>query len=489
MCCAFVSDSADTAALRLRGPDERIAAVADPGSVSAVNAALAAPRPSPHLARWGIVPQENDGVVVARATIGGAPVLIAAQDERFLGGSAGVNHADALRHLFEHARAERPAAVILLAASGGVRLHEANPAELALAKALGALCDLRLAGVRVLAIGVANVFGGASVLACAADRTALLPGTRFGLSGPKVVETTCGRGELDADDAAAVNALFGAEARAAAGHLELVPDNAEAIREWVSLVAPQDASFVRAVEHMQTTLATRLVARRLGRPSAAVQTIVEAVGTPRTPLPRRLAPIYAGTDPVDRNGWLWRMPGGPIWLTRPSALATFGPADAHAQDAALLANLAGSDERERATLFVVGDSCGHEISRSAEALCISQYLAQHAAVLALLRSRGVRVIGLLTAVGHSAAFFVNALQASHVYALAGTRVVAMEPDAIARVTKQDKERLAALIENDPLLGQPVRHFASWGGITEILPELSHDRLVALAAREQGDAPS
>ena len=183
------------------------------------------------------------------------------------------------------------------------------------------------------------------------------------------------------------------------------------------------------------------------------------------------------------------MPRHPIWFTRPSALATFGPAEAHALDAALLAHLA-DERRARARDAVRRQRLGgHEIARSAEALCIAQYLAQHAAVLALLRARGVRVIGLLTAVGHSAAFFVNGLQASHVYALAVARVVAMEPDAIARVTKQDEEQLAALIENDPLIGPPVRHFASWGGIDEILPELSHDRLVALAAREQGDAPS
>ncbi len=487
MCSSSSPSTATALPLRPLAAVDRIEAIADAGSVAPVSVALSAPRPSPHLARWGIASHDDDGVALARATIRGAPVFIAAQDERFLGGSAGVNHADALRDLFERARAERPAAVILLAASGGVRLHEANPAELALARALGALCDLRIAGGCVLAVGVADVFGGASVLACAADRTALLPGTRFGLSGPKVIETACGRHELDAGDAAAVNALFGAEARAAAGHIEIVPDNAEAIRDWILLAASQAATFAGQVDAMQAELATRLVARQFDRPSAAVQTIAEGLGSPRVPLPRRLAPIFAGADPVDRNGWLWRMADLPLWLTRPSALATFGPTEAQALDAALLATLADRDLRERATVFVVSDSCGHEISRSAEALCISQYLAQHAAVLALLRSRGVRVIGLLTAVGHSAAFFVNALQASRVYALAGTRVVAMEPEGIARVTKQDGERLAALIENDSLVGQPIRHFAKWGGIAEILPELSRDGLVALAAREHGDA--
>ncbi len=193
-------------------------AIADPGSVGPVDASFDAPRPSPHLARWGIAPQDDDGVVIARAAIRGAPVLIAAQDERFLRGSAGANHAEALRRLFERARVVRPAAVVILAASGGVRLHEANPAEWSLARALAALLDLRAAGIPVLAVCVSDTFGGASVLACAAERTALLPGTRLGLSGPAVIETAHGRTEVDAGDAGAVAALFGAEARAAAGH-------------------------------------------------------------------------------------------------------------------------------------------------------------------------------------------------------------------------------------------------------------------------------
>ncbi len=456
----------------------RITAIADAGSVAPVSVELSAPRASKHLARFGIRAQDDDGIVLARATLRGHPVLLAAQDERFVGGSAGANHADALRRLFEVARDERPFAVVLLAASGGVRLHEANPAELALARALRAMGDLRASGVPVLALGIGDVFGGVAVLACAADRLALIPRARLGLSGPPVVEMVRGRDELDAGDAAAVAMVYGAEARASGGQLELVPDGAEAIREWVATVAPGQPAFAERVEATQAALAARLVGRRDGRPAPEVQRITSALGLPRTPLPRRLAPIYARARAVDRHGWLWRMTDAPLWLARPAALATLCAEEVHALDAALLEHL--GNERA-ATLFLVGDSCGHEISRAAEALGIAQYLAQHAAVVALLRSRGVRTLGLLTATGHSAVFFVNALQADRVYALPNARVVAMEPDVIARVTKQEGRRLRELIENDPLLGQPVRHFAGWGGIAEILPDVTPERLVALAS--------
>jgi malonate decarboxylase beta subunit len=221
-------------------------------------ASFDAPRPSPHLARWGIAAQDDDGIVVARARIDGAPVLVAAQDERFLGGSAGANHADTLRRLFELARAERPAAVVILAASGGVRLHEANAAEWALARALAALLDLRAALVPVLVAGVGDVFGGASVLVCAAQRIALMPGVRLGLSGPAVIETARGRGELDAGDAATVARVFGAEARAAAGHVELLADSADDVRRWIARGLAEPTPLAAWVQAMQARLAARL---------------------------------------------------------------------------------------------------------------------------------------------------------------------------------------------------------------------------------------
>ena len=98
---------------------------------------------------------------------------------------------------------------------------------------------------------------------------------------------------------------------------------------------------------------------------------------------------------------------------------------------------------------------------------VSQFLAHHAAVLALLRAQGRRLVGLLAGIGHSAAFFSNALQAPVLYALASSRVVAMEPSALARVTGLPA---VSLIENDPLVGQPVRHFAAQGGVASVISE-------------------
>jgi malonate decarboxylase beta subunit len=418
----------------------RIAVLADGGAITP----LGAPRTSPHLRRFGIAAQDDDGLATARGRIAGEPVLMAAQDERFLGGSVGANHGDALRRLFEQARGERPAVVLLLLASGGVRLHEANAAELALARALRALFDARLAGVPVLALATGDVFGGASVLACAADRLGMLPGTRIGLSGPKVIESVHGKWELDADRSNDVNAVFGADARVAAGDVDLVADDVDVIRAWVRMAAKDTIPFDEHVRKLHRALAER------------------------TAQPRRVAddaPLHAGLPTARRDdaaGWLWRSANA--LATRTPADGTFGASFAHGLDGALLARLADWPA-EVNTLVVIEDSQGHEVSRAAEMQFISRFLAHHAAVLSLVRARGHRVVGLLAGTGHSAAFFANALQAPDLYALPAARVIAMEPAAIERVTGL---RVATMIEDDPLLGQPVRHLAALGGITAIV---------------------
>ena len=428
--------------LRDADPAARIAALADAGSV--------APWPpagrSAHLARFGIAARDDDGITIASATLYGLPVLIAAQDGGYLAGSVGERHGAALVALFTAARRERVAAVVLLLASGGVRLHEANAAELALARALRALLDTRAAGIPVVALAVGSVFGGTSVLACAADRLAMLPTSLFGLSGPKVLESVHGAWELDASDARDVAAVYGAAARQRAGHVELVADDPDAVRAWVANAMRERDAFEAAVRAMHVRLARRVEGELAQAPAFAA------------------LPCFAAAAPVDAARLLWRAPA--CWLTRPHTATTLGPADALALDSALLENVAAK-RPVRIPLVIVEDSAGHTVSRAAEMKLVSQYLAHHASVLALLRALGTPLVGLLAGTGHSAAFFSNALQADRLYALASARVVAMEPAAVARVTGI---AAASLIEDDAMLGQPVRHLAAHGGVAAILED-------------------
>jgi biotin-independent malonate decarboxylase beta subunit len=438
-------------------PRARIDALFDADSFVESNARAA----SPYLATWSIAAQDNDGVVTGTGTLVGQPFAIAAQDVRFLGGSVGASHGDKLASLFEHALARRTALALLLE-SGGVRLHEANAAELALARALRALLSLRVAGIPTIAVIAGPCFGGASVLACACESVCMLPAASLGLSGPKVIELARGQSEIDASDRAAIAAIYGAAARSRSGFVEALPDEPAAIRAKLS------AASKHSVAMTVPLLRTRL--QNLGARAALPPQVV--IGAP-------VEPKWLGeVESVTSSDWLWQLKGRNLFVLPPAGLLPVGPEFLLATSAAVL------DFVERnatpATLFIFEDSPGHELSRRAEILCLSQFLALHAETLALAMARGHRVLGLLIGTGHSAAFFANALQTDALYALRSARVVAMEQPAIGRVTGLPLDKLAALIENDRLLGQPVRHLAALGGIAGIWEEANADALVEAA---------
>jgi biotin-independent malonate decarboxylase beta subunit len=436
-----------------------LSALADAGSLAPFPAAGG----SPHVVRWGIAPVADDGIVCARLGIGAARVLAAAQDARFLGGSIGANHGAALHRLFLCALDERPDIVVLFVDSGGVRLHEANAAELALARALRALFDVRRAGIATLAIVTGAAFGGASVLAAACEHRRFVPHARFGLSGPGVIETAHGKAELDAADPDAVAALFGAPARAAASMGALVDADVGSLRDAIRAAAQDTAPFGRTtLEIWDAKLAARL--------AAAGQTPASAARLAST------LPMWDDAMTIDSSGWLSRIRGSDVHVLRPLAPQAFAP-DLAVAIAAALADELPPD----APLVVVEDSPGHAATRAAEALGVSEYLAAHAARMALLQQEGTAVLGLLAGCGHSAAFFVNALQAATLDALAGARIEAMAPDAIARVTRLPAAALATLIEDDALMGQPMRHLATLGGVARTHSTMTGAALLARVA--------
>ena len=85
---------------------------------------------SPWLEKQNIVPQADDGMVIAKGTFGGKACCVAAIEGAFQGGSmgevSGAKMAAMLELALEDAEAGNPPLVILCLETGGVRLQEAN---------------------------------------------------------------------------------------------------------------------------------------------------------------------------------------------------------------------------------------------------------------------------------------------------------------------------------------------------------------------------
>jgi malonate decarboxylase beta subunit len=217
---------------------------------------------SPHLAQLGLPAAFDDGVAIGRARLAGREVLVAAQEGEFMGGGVGEVHGAKLVGLMKRALHDRPAAVLLLAESGGVRLHEANAGLIAVSEVMRALLDVRAAGIPVIVlIGGANgCFGGMGIVARCADHVVMSDIGRLAMSGPEVIEASHGIEEFDARDRALVWRTTGGKHRWLCGDCDvLVEDDADAFR--AAAVAALDTArpvTLAMLEEEHALLASRL---------------------------------------------------------------------------------------------------------------------------------------------------------------------------------------------------------------------------------------
>lgn len=182
---------------------------------------------SPHLGLLDLPVAFDDGVIVGQGSLTGRTVLVAAQEGGFMGGSVGEVHGAKITGLLENAVATKPAGVLLLLESGGVRLHEANAGLIAISEIMRALFVARAAGIPVVAlIGGANgCFGGMGIVARCCDRVIMSEQGRLALSGPEVIETVKGAEEFDSRDRALVWRTVGGKHRYLLGEADVLVDD------------------------------------------------------------------------------------------------------------------------------------------------------------------------------------------------------------------------------------------------------------------------
>lgn len=194
---------------------------------------------SPWLAKQGVVPQADDGVVIAKGTIEGKPVVICAIEGGFQGGSmgevGGAKMAGALELAAEDNRKGIPTAAVLLLETGGVRLQEANLGLAVIADIHAAIVDLRrYQPVIGVVAGSVGCFGGMSIAAGLCSYLVVTQEARLGLNGPQVIEQEAGIEEYDSRDRPFIWSLTGGEQRFASGLVDaFVADDISAIQQQV----------------------------------------------------------------------------------------------------------------------------------------------------------------------------------------------------------------------------------------------------------------
>jgi len=170
---------------------------------------------SPHLKSLGMPVSFDDGVIIGEGAIGGQNIYIAAQEPGFMGGAVGEVHGAKLTGLLERAALRKPAAVVLLFDTGGVRLHEANAGLIAISEIQRAMFNARKAGVPLIVVsaGANGVYGGIGIISRCCDYIVITEEGRLSVSGPEVIESQKGVEEFDARDRALVWRTMGGKHR------------------------------------------------------------------------------------------------------------------------------------------------------------------------------------------------------------------------------------------------------------------------------------
>ncbi|MDX8237310.1 MULTISPECIES: biotin-independent malonate decarboxylase subunit beta [Acinetobacter calcoaceticus/baumannii complex] len=194
---------------------------------------------SPWLVKQNIVPQADDGVVIAKGTIQEQPVVLISIEGLFQGGSlgevGGAKIAGALELAVEDNLKGIPTAAILLLETGGVRLQEANLGLAAIAEIQAAIVNLRqYQPVIAVVAGSVGCFGGMSIAAGLCSYIVMTQEGRLGLNGPQVIEQEAGVQEYNAKDRPFIWSITGGNQRFASGLADAyVDDDRQKIRQQV----------------------------------------------------------------------------------------------------------------------------------------------------------------------------------------------------------------------------------------------------------------
>ncbi len=135
---------------------------------------------------------EPEAVAVVTGGLDGIPVVLAAMEYRFMGGSMGSVVGEKITRAAEEAlKRRRP--LVTVAASGGARMQEGALSLMQMAKISAALERLRRARLPFLSVLTDPTTGGVTAsFAMLGDLNIAEPGALIGFAGPRVIEQTIG---------------------------------------------------------------------------------------------------------------------------------------------------------------------------------------------------------------------------------------------------------------------------------------------------------
>ena len=135
----------------------------------------------------------KDAVRTAYGQSAGQPLVVAAMDFKFIGGSMGSVVGEKIARAIDHARQTRTP-FLMISRSGGARMMEAGYSLMQMAKTSAKLALLSEAGVPYVSLLTDPTTGGVTAsFAMLGDFNIAEPGALIGFAGPRVIKETIGK--------------------------------------------------------------------------------------------------------------------------------------------------------------------------------------------------------------------------------------------------------------------------------------------------------
>jgi malonate decarboxylase beta subunit len=461
---------------------------------------------SPHLAPQGIVPESDDGMVIARGTFDGDNVVVLSIEGLFQGGGIGEVCGSKIAGSLEQALADnkngKKIIPIIIFDTGGVRLQEANYGLLIISEIQSAIVALR-EYVPVIGLIPGNVgcFGGMSITAALCSELIMTDTARFGMNGPEVIEQEAGIAEFNSHDRKLIWDTIGGTARFNSGLIDqLITDDIDAFKKAIRIaIAKKPVIFrTRQIDRFLSAInqldplkrATTAEITTFLNNDIRVDVPVEDAQTAsrgRTwfaALTGKAESIsdFPGVLVADRlfNGKLTRfiavVPNAKNRYPR-AAKGEIGLQEGW--ELAKYIRQAIEDDQHSAVkrnLVAIIDVPSQAYGYNEELLGIHYACAASVDAYATARLHGHAVTGIIVGNAISGAFLAHGMQSSRLIALddKAINVQAMSKQSAARITKRTIAELEEATSKVPAMAYDINNYYTLGALDELIEGVNAD---------------
>ncbi|MFC7395319.1 biotin-independent malonate decarboxylase subunit beta [Scopulibacillus cellulosilyticus] len=470
---------------------------------------------SPHLEPQGIVPESDDGVIIARGTINGQSSVVISIEGAFQGGGIGEVSGAKIAGALELALCDNENGTktypVMLFDTGGVRLQEANYGLLSISEIGSAVAALRQ-HVPVIGVIPGNVgcFGGMSITAALFSHLIMTKEARFGLNGPEVIEQEAGIEEFDSSDRQLIWGTIGGKQRYVTGFADyLVNDDIQEILQAIQKTFTEGKKEINRTEQVELYRSLlnkvdpnqsinpedfRQLWKQVTQGDQSIQTANDSqkklegtpesrgktwftaltgIENPMTDIPSVLyGDTQFGNERVryisvvpNPNNRFPRARNGEVGLDEGWAIAKC-VREAIDED---------KDGNRRAIVAIV-DVPSQAYGYLEELFGIHYACAAAADAYAAARRSGHPVISLIVGKAISGAFLAHGYQANRILALhdKGVNVHAMSKSSAARITKRSIEELDEATKKVPAMAYDIDSYATLGALNDLINGINAD---------------